>query len=67
MGRIVNDLLVLARADSGTSLDVTERLDAADLVGSVVDAMEALADGARGQVAGEPGWPRPRRGGSNPA
>jgi heavy metal sensor kinase len=43
MGRIVNDLLMLARADAGESLAVSERLDAAELVGSVADAMGPLA------------------------
>ena len=44
MGRIVNDLLLLARADAGETLLVTERLDAAELVDSVVDAMGVLAE-----------------------
>jgi heavy metal sensor kinase len=44
MGRIVNDLLLLARADAGESLLVTERLDTAELVDSVVDAMGVLAE-----------------------
>jgi len=43
MGRIVNDLLMLARADAGDSLAMSERLDAAELVGSVADAMGPLA------------------------
>ncbi len=44
MGRIVNDLLLLARADAGEPLLVTERLDAGELVDSVVDAMAVLAE-----------------------
>jgi heavy metal sensor kinase len=43
MGRIVNDLLMLARADSGETLALSERLDAGELVGSVADAMAPLA------------------------
>ena len=43
MGRIVNDLLMLARADAGESLAMSERLDAAELVSSVADAMGPLA------------------------
>jgi len=43
MGRIVNDLLMLARADAGDVVAVTERLDAGELVGSVVEAMSPLA------------------------
>jgi signal transduction histidine kinase len=39
MGRIVSDLLMLARADEGDALAVTERLDAGELVVSVADAM----------------------------
>jgi signal transduction histidine kinase len=39
MGRIVNDLLMLARADAGDSLALSEGLDAGELLGSVVDAM----------------------------
>jgi heavy metal sensor kinase len=44
MGRIVNDLLVLARADARETLTLTERLDAGELVRSVVDAMLPLAE-----------------------
>jgi signal transduction histidine kinase len=44
MGRIVNDLLILASADAGGALEVTELLDAGDLVRSVVDAMSPLAE-----------------------
>jgi heavy metal sensor kinase len=43
MGRIVNDLLMLARADAGNVVAVSERLDAGELVGSVVEAMLPLA------------------------
>jgi heavy metal sensor kinase len=43
MGRVVNDLLMLARADAGDALAVSERLDAAELVASVVEAMTPLA------------------------
>lgn len=44
MGRVVNNLLMLARADAGDVLGVTERLDAGELVSSVVEAMKPLAD-----------------------
>jgi signal transduction histidine kinase len=43
MGRIVNDLLMLARADAGDTLGVSERLDAGELVSSVADTMAPLA------------------------
>jgi len=43
MGRVVNDLLMLARADAGDALAVSERLDAGELVASVVEAMTPLA------------------------
>jgi len=43
MARMVNDLLMLARADAGDTLAVTERLDAGELVRSVADAMTPLA------------------------
>jgi heavy metal sensor kinase len=43
MGRIVNDLLMLARADAGDGLALTERLDVGELVGSVAEAMAPLA------------------------
>lgn len=43
LGRIVNDLLMLARADAGDVVACTERLDAGELVGSVVEAMAPLA------------------------
>ena len=43
MGRIVNDLLMLARADADDILAVSERLDAGELVNSVVEAMAPLA------------------------
>jgi heavy metal sensor kinase len=44
MGRIVNDLLMLARADGGDALVLTERLDVAELVRSVAEAMGPIAD-----------------------
>jgi heavy metal sensor kinase len=44
MGRIVNDLLMLARADAGETLVLTERLDAGELAHSVVDAMGPFAE-----------------------
>ena len=44
MGRIVNDLLMLAKGDAGHALAVTERLDTGLLANSVVDAMQSLAD-----------------------
>jgi len=43
MGRIVNDLLMLARADAGDAIALTERLDVAELVGSVAEAMGPIA------------------------
>jgi heavy metal sensor kinase len=43
IGHVVNDLLMLARADAGEVVAVTEQLDAGELVGSVVDAMLPLA------------------------
>jgi len=43
MARMVNDLLMLARADAGDTPAVTERLDAGELVRSVADAMTPLA------------------------
>ncbi len=43
MGRVVNDLLMLARADAGDVVAFRERLDAGELVSSVVDAMTPLA------------------------
>jgi len=43
MGRIVNDLLMLARADAGDVVALSERLDAGELVNSVVEAMAPLA------------------------
>jgi signal transduction histidine kinase len=43
MGRIVNDLLMLARADAGDALALTERLDLAELVDSVAEAMSPNA------------------------
>jgi heavy metal sensor kinase len=43
MGRIVNDLLMLARADAGDALALSERLDAGQLVGSVAEAMGPIA------------------------
>ncbi|HEX8969655.1 MAG TPA: ATP-binding protein [Chloroflexota bacterium] len=56
MGRIVNDLLMLARADSANMLALNEQLDAGELVSSVVDAMAPLAveRGIRLRVAAEP-------------
>jgi heavy metal sensor kinase len=44
MGRIVNDLLLLARADAGNALGVTESLDLAELLESVAEAMRPIAD-----------------------
>jgi len=43
MGRIVNDLLLLARADAGDALALTERLDVGELVSSVAEAMGPIA------------------------
>lgn len=43
MGRMVNDLLMLARADAGDTLAIREYLDAGELVRSVSDAMAPLA------------------------
>ena len=43
MARMVNDLLMLARADAGDTLAVTERLDAGELGRSVAEAMAPLA------------------------
>jgi heavy metal sensor kinase len=43
MGRMVNDLLMLARADAGDTLALRERLDVGELVSSVADAMGPLA------------------------
>ncbi|HEV7662119.1 MAG TPA: ATP-binding protein [Chloroflexota bacterium] len=43
MGRIVNDLLLLARADAGTSLAQTERLDTGEILASVADALRPIA------------------------
>jgi len=43
LGRLVNDLLMLARADAGDALELREQLDAGELVRSVVDAMTPLA------------------------
>ena len=44
MGRIVNDLLMLAKGDAGHALEVTEPLDTGLLASAVVDAMKPLAD-----------------------
>lgn len=44
MGRIVNDLLMLARADTGHVVALKERLDARELVSSVAEAMTPLAE-----------------------
>jgi two-component system sensor histidine kinase BaeS len=44
MGRIVNDLLMLARADAGNALALSEQLDLGELVGSVAEAMGLIAD-----------------------
>ena len=44
MGRIVNDLLVLARADAGEAIAIRESLDPADLAQSTVEAMAPLAE-----------------------
>jgi heavy metal sensor kinase len=44
MGRIVNDLLMLARGDAGDALAVAEPLDAAELIGSVAETMAPIAD-----------------------
>lgn len=44
MGRIINDLLLLARADEGVLISDPERLDCADLLRSVGDAMRPVAD-----------------------
>jgi heavy metal sensor kinase len=44
MGRIVNDLLMLARADAGNVVGLKEELDAGELVVSVAEAMAPLAD-----------------------
>jgi heavy metal sensor kinase len=43
MGRIVNDLLMLARADAGDVLALSERLDLGELAGSVAEAMGLIA------------------------
>jgi len=57
MGRVVNDLLMLARADAGDVVALCERLDAGELVGSVVEAMTPLAleRGLELQHEAEPG------------
>lgn len=44
MGRIVNDLLMLARADTGNVVALKEELDASELVVSVAEAMAPLAE-----------------------
>lgn len=44
MGRIVSDLLMLARSDAGDALALTEQLDAGELVAAVADAMAPRAE-----------------------
>lgn len=44
MARIVNDLLMLARADTGHVVALKERLDASELVSSVAEAMAPFAE-----------------------